>query len=249
MNCLRAEELLSDYRDGELHELLRRELEAHLVTCADCPRLAEALGEVVELLHATRARLAPPEMEPAADLAARAAAAALAAGRRAPAAPRWRAVLPARLQMMAAGIAIFATATVLAGRTALERRWPQRLVSGAATAGVQVLEHKDRALEDLRVLRVIVGATFEGRVDRVTERVDDYRRLLERRRSATPRTAAPSSGTHEGDLPGAGPRAPGAGAGTASPSPVSAAGSWDWAAHAGQASFPNRARLQDVREG
>lgn len=242
MNCLRAEELLSDYQEGELHELLRRELEGHLATCPDCPRLAAALGEVLHLLHATRARLAPPEIEPASDLAARAAAAALAAGRKAPAPSRWRGVLPARLQTMAAGIAIFATATVLAGRTAMEKRWPQRLVSEAATAGVHVIERKDRAVEDLRMLRVIVGATFEGRVDRVTERVDDYRRLLERRRSAAPGTTAPTSGTHE-------PPAPGAGAGAASPRPVSAAGFAEWAAGAAGAYYSNRASAGNVREG
>jgi anti-sigma factor RsiW len=186
VNCLRAEELLSDYREGELHEILRGELEAHLSSCAECPRLLAALDEVLGLLQVTRARLAPGEIEPAGGLAARAAEAALAAGRTASAPRRWRPVLPARVQTLAAGVAFFATATVLAGRTALERRWPQRLVSEAATAGVHVIERKDRALEDLRVLRVIVGATFEGRVDRMTERVDDYRRLLERRRSGSP---------------------------------------------------------------
>jgi putative zinc finger protein len=241
MNCLRAEELLSDYQEGELHELMRRELEAHLATCANCPPLAAALGEVLDLLRATRARLAAPEIDPAGDLAARVAEAAIRAGRTAPAAPRWRAVLPARLQTMAAGIAIFATATVMAGRTAMDRRWPQRLVSEAATAGVHVIERKDRALEDLRMLRVIVGATFEGRVDRVTERVDDYRRLLERRRSSTPGTAAPAS-----DRPQPEDRAPGAGAGAASPRPVSAAGFAEWTGHA---CFANCASTGNVREG
>lgn len=228
MNCLRAEELLSDYQEGELHELLRRELEGHLAACANCAPLAAALGEVLEALHATRARMVAPEIEPASDLAARAAAAALRAGPEAPAAPWWRAVRPGRLQSMAAGIAIFATATVMAGRTAMERRWPQRLVSEAATAGVHVMERKERALEDLRMLRVIVGATFEGRVDRVTERVDDYRRLLERRRAATP-AANPPPGSREEQAPGAGAESGGA-------RPVSA-------------SFPNRAGAEFVREG
>ena len=214
MNCLRAEELLSDYREGELHELLRRELEAHLQECADCPRLLAALDDVLETLHAARTRLGVPQVDPASDLATRAAAAALAAGRRAPT-QRWRSALPARVQTLAAGIAILATATALAGRTALERRWPQRLISEAATAGVHVIERKDRALEDLRMLRVIVGATFEGRASRVTERVDDYRRLLERRRAASPATGAAPSGHEE--------RAPSPGVGAASPRPVSAA--------------------------
>jgi hypothetical protein len=37
-------------------------------------------------------------------------------------------------------------------------------------------------LEDCRILRVVVGAAIEGRLDRVSDRVEDYRRLLERRR-------------------------------------------------------------------
>ena len=45
-------------------------------------------------------------------------------------------------------------------------------------------ERKDRLVEDVRILRVVVGAAFEGRLDRVNDRVEDYRRLLERRRSA-----------------------------------------------------------------
>lgn len=220
MNCLRAEELFSDYIDGTLHDLLRRELDAHVASCAGCAPLLAALEDVVGVLHAVRARRTPPALEPAADLAARAAAAALAAGRT----PRrlgFRAVAPARLQTMAAGIALLATATVLAGRMALEHRWPQRLVSEAATAGVRVLERKDRAVEDLRLLRVVVGATFSGRVDRVTERVDDYKRLLERRRAATRPQGAPGASEE---------RPPAPGVGTASPRPVSAAEPAQWAA-------------------
>jgi hypothetical protein len=36
----------------------------------------------------------------------------------------------------------------------------------------------------VRILRVVVGAAFEGRLDRVNDRVEDYRRLLERRKNA-----------------------------------------------------------------
>jgi hypothetical protein len=204
VNCVRAEELLSDYREGDLHPLLRGELEAHLRTCSECAALLAALDDVLGLLHAARARIRPPEVEPSAGLAERAAQAALAAGRGDTRVRRWRGRLPARVQTLAAGIAIFATATVLVGRNAYERRWPQRMVSEAATMGVHVLERKDRALEDLRMLRVIVGATFEGRVDRVTERVDDYRRLLARRRAAPgPPSPAPKDGGQSLNRPGA----------------------------------------------
>jgi anti-sigma factor RsiW len=221
VNCLRAEELFSDHLDGTLHELLRRELDGHVAACDRCAPLLAALEDVVGVLHAARARQAPPPLEPAHDLAARAAAAALAAGRRAPRPGGWRAAVPARLQTMAAGLALLGTATVLAGRMALEHRWPQRLVSEAATAGVRVIERKDRALEDLRLLRVVVGATFSGRVDRVSERVDDYKRLLERRRAATRPQGAPGTSDER-------PPAPGVGA--ARPRPVSAAEPAHWAA-------------------
>lgn len=236
MICARAEELLSDYRGGDLHPVLRAELEAHLRTCADCPSLLDALDDVLGVLHAARDRRLGPEIEPAADLAARAAQAALARGREAGRARSWLA-FPGRAPTLAAGIALFATATVIAGRTAIEHRWPQRLVSEAATTGVHLIERKDRAVEALRMLRVIVGATFAGRVDRVSERVDDYRRLLERRRSSP----AP-----DGGAPGRDERGPSPGAGAASPGPVSAAEPADWAAAAFAEPGPARERTRGM---
>jgi hypothetical protein len=45
------------------------------------------------------------------------------------------------------------------------------------------------------VLRVVVATAFEGRVDRVNDRVDDYRKLLEqRRRQAAPERKGSSAG-------------------------------------------------------
>ena len=46
------------------------------------------------------------------------------------------------------------------------------------------MERKDRIVEDVRILGVVLGAAFEGRIERVNERVEDYRRLLDRRRPA-----------------------------------------------------------------
>ena len=51
-----------------------------------------------------------------------------------------------------------------------------------SNATVYLVERKDRLVEDLRLLRVVVSTAFEGRLDRVNDRVDDYRRLLERRK-------------------------------------------------------------------
>ena len=58
-----------------------------------------------------------------------------------------------------------------------------RLLERASNAGVYLLERKDRLMEDVHILRVVVSAAFEGRMDRVNDRVEDYRRLLERRRT------------------------------------------------------------------
>jgi len=56
-----------------------------------------------------------------------------------------------------------------------------RLAQRVSSVGMYVAEKKDHLVEDFRMLRVVVGTAFEGRVDRVNDRVEDYRRLLERR--------------------------------------------------------------------
>ena len=48
------------------------------------------------------------------------------------------------------------------------------------------MERKDRLLEDVRVLGVVLSTAFEGRIERVNERVNDYKRLLERRKASPP---------------------------------------------------------------
>jgi len=183
MTCTRAEELLADYCAGDLPAgPLRSELEAHLASCSACRALAAALDDVLALLRAARDPMSARLLEPPPGLAERAAGAALRAGRVAGRA--WSRGLPRRVQGLAAALALLATGAVWAGHGAFDRQLPQRLVRRAATAGVRLIERKDRAVEDLRVLRVTVAATFAGRVDTVSERVDDYRRLLERRRAA-----------------------------------------------------------------
>ena len=61
-------------------------------------------------------------------------------------------------------------------------RAAQRLVGQTVTAGSSLMERKDRLVEDVRILGVVLGTAFEGRLERVNERVEDYRRLLDRRR-------------------------------------------------------------------
>ena len=175
MDCQRAEELLSDRLEGSLHPILGAELEAHLAGCEACLELRGALAEVVEALRSA------PEFEAPAGLAERAAHAARTRPR--PIAIRPAIVLPQWLNAAAAGFALIALGTALAV-VGPERgaRAAQRLVGQTVTAGSSLMERKDRLLEDVRVLGVVLSTAFEGRIERVNERVNDYKRLLERRK-------------------------------------------------------------------
>jgi len=187
LDCQRAEELLSDHLEGALHEILRAEVEGHLARCAECRALREALGDVVEALRAF------PELAAPAGLAERAAAAARA--RSGALVVRPAIVLPPWVHAAAAGFALIALGTVLMV-VGPERptRAAQRLVGQTMTAGSSLLERKDRLVEDVRILGVVLGTAFEGRLERVNERVEDYRRLLDRRRAAPDRDSKRGSG-------------------------------------------------------
>jgi hypothetical protein len=66
-------------------------------------------------------------------------------------------------------------------------------VNRTARAGAYLAERKDHLVEDFRLLRVVIATAFEGRLDRVNDRVEDYRRLIERRREV-PAAPPPGSG-------------------------------------------------------
>ncbi len=178
LDCARAEELFSDHLEGALDKAVGDALEVHLSGCARCRELLDALGSVLDVLHAEES------IEPAADLARRVADAALRARR----APAWRRLVPpgwspqVRIYALAAGLALVSTGAVFLARAVSSEGAPARLVAKAASTGAYIAERKDRLVEDLRALRVVVATAFEGRVDRMNGRVDDYRRLLERRR-------------------------------------------------------------------
>ena len=159
LDCARAEELLSDHLEGVLDPLLARELDEHLRSCAGCRALREALAEVLAA-RVARAAIVDAQQRRVAALTPR---------------------LPAWLQAVAAGLSILTTVGILIAQGGTARA-AGRLVERTASAGTYVLEKKDRLLEDFRILRVVVGAAIEGRLDRVSDRVEDYRRLLERRR-------------------------------------------------------------------
>jgi hypothetical protein len=91
--------------------------------------------------------------------------------------------VPFAVQAVAAALALVVTAGLVmaAGSTPGAPARP-RFGRRIADATVYVVERKDRLIEDFRLLRVVVSTAFEGRLDRVNDRVDDYRRLLEQRK-------------------------------------------------------------------
>lgn len=201
MDCARARELLSDQLDGSLDPLLARDLEAHLAACAECRALREALGEVVEALKSY------PVLEPPVGLAERAAALALARPKAAAARRRWPDLgLPVGLQVLAAALALAVTGVVLLAA------WPgARVKERTLNAGAYLWERKERVVEDFRFLRVVVSTAFEGRLDKVNDRMDDYRKLLgkrrateqEQKRSGPPKSDAESvRSARRADIPG-----------------------------------------------
>jgi anti-sigma factor RsiW len=181
MLCQRAEELFSDHHEANLAEPLRSELERHLEECEDCRRLHQALAEVVEALRSD------PAVEPPAGLAARAATAALARARptRRPGSgrgsPGWRRSV-STLPIAATLILGLSTAFVAGSSTPRPLGIPERWTQRTQNAREYLLERTECLVEDVRILRVEIATAFEGRLDRVNARLDDYRRLLEEKR-------------------------------------------------------------------
>ncbi|HUL80010.1 MAG TPA: zf-HC2 domain-containing protein [Vicinamibacteria bacterium] len=177
MDCPRAEELFSDHLEGTLHPILRAELESHLEGCAACRTLRGAFAEAVQALHAF------PEVDAPSGLAERVARAAVVRPRAVVVRPAI--VLPSWFQAAAAGVALIVLGTILAVvGPEKPTRAAQRLVGQTLTAGNSLRERKDRLVEDVRLLGVVLGTAFEGRLERVNERVEDYRRLLDRKHPA-----------------------------------------------------------------
>jgi hypothetical protein len=178
LDCARSEALLSDWLGKTLEPGVESALDAHLGGCERCRALAEAVGDVVDALQSY------PAVEPATDLAERAATAALASQRASRGRRPWTTLrlpdlgLPAGLQVLAAAVAL-----VVTGMALLAATQSSRIREGTLNAEAYLSERKDRVFEDFRLLRVVVTTAFEGRLDRMNDRVDDYRRLLEKRRA------------------------------------------------------------------
>ena len=184
LNCSEAEPLLSEALEGELDDAVRAELRAHVTSCPSCRELRDALAEVVAALREY------PEVAPSAGLADRVAAASFrqARGRGLhPTAAGRTAHWPAWAQPLAAGLALVAVGGfLLTSRSEAPARAAARIADTTVDTGVFLTERKDRLVEDVRVLRVVIQSSFEGPLERVNERVLDYRRQLERRRSGRP---------------------------------------------------------------
>jgi anti-sigma factor RsiW len=179
MDCNRARDLFSDHLDGALDPSLKGQLHEHLVTCPSCSALRAAFGEVVDTLRTT------PELPVPLGLVDR----VVEATRRLPR-PGFRAPrMPLWMQAAAAALALAVTGLVLLASQPESRTSLVRFKERAVRYGVYVAERKDRAVEELRLLRVVFGTAFEGRVDRVNERVEDYRQLLEKRRASEAETS------------------------------------------------------------
>jgi anti-sigma factor RsiW len=178
LDCARVEELLSDHVEGALDPILEADVRAHIEECDQCLELRAALREVIDALRETA------EAVPSGDLAARAAEAALRAARgrtRRIGLPSFTGLPPWVLATAAVLALALSTGLVTASGGKGPLGGPSRIAQRVSAAGVYAAERKDRLVEDFRVLRVLVGTAFEGRVDRVNDRVEDYRRLLERR--------------------------------------------------------------------
>lgn len=183
MNCEQARDLFSDLRDGSLHAGAREGIEDHLTGCLECRQLMEAFGEAMEAL----ARF--PEIEPPLDLAERVVEATLA-GRSAVVALVFRRPtrgllsLPGWIRSIAAALAIATSGTLLlvTREAQVLSRTASRLGTRAMNMGVHMVERQERLVEDVRGLPSLVGSAVSGRMERVGDRVEDYKRYLERRR-------------------------------------------------------------------
>jgi hypothetical protein len=191
LDCARAEELFSDHREGMLPAPLRGDLERHLESCERCRALLAAITDVLDVLRA------PLDLDPSASLAQRVAQASWKAAQQATVVPFRKAMrLPAQVQTLAAGLALFSTAAFLLLQSAPPQptRVAGRVKERTVNAAVFVQERSVRLLEDLRMLRVVIATAFEGRVERVNDRVDDYKRLLEKRRQHSPESRESQAG-------------------------------------------------------
>jgi anti-sigma factor RsiW len=190
-DCEACEERLPDLVDGSLGPVMAGEVRRHLESCAACSSLHAALVAVTAELRRHR-----PASTDDARLAAAVAARSFRRKRRAadlwPLAPErggppWRIQIASGVLSLAVTGAVFVFSSVAHGAGSA----PLRALRSVNESATDFRSRTDSWMEDIRLVRVLVATAFEGRLDRVQEQVEDYRRLLERRRRAVQPTASP----------------------------------------------------------
>jgi hypothetical protein len=186
MNCAACEERLPDLLDDTLGAVIADEVRRHLDTCDSCTGLHRSLVAVSEELRRARpavtvdaalaalvARRSYPRMRRLADLWP------FAPER---GGPPWRVQVASALLSLIVTGAVFAWSSVAHGAASA----PVRALRSVNATATDFRSRTDSWMEDIRLVRVLVSTAFEGRLDRVQEQVEDYRRMLERRRQAQP---------------------------------------------------------------
>ncbi len=181
MDCKGAEELFSESVEGTLAGARRAELDEHLARCPACRTLRDTVREVRAILMET------PAVDAPADLVER--VVEFSSRRRKGTSARSRIGLAwsRRLRLAAAAVLLLSGLASLLPNNPVSRSVDsRRLATRAVNLGMQLAEKKDRLVEDLRMLKALASTALQGRVERVNESVDDYRKLLEQRRSGQP---------------------------------------------------------------
>jgi predicted anti-sigma-YlaC factor YlaD len=170
MNCHRAQELFSDFRDRSLAPPLAQDVAAHLTACPECDDLYRAFCDVADALGSM------PVPAPRDELTAK----LIATPRRTTSRrePTTGTARPARLVAAASWLAVAAVlATVMVVRppelaTDLPRTASRTAVDVYGFA-LQSYHRAERWLADFNVLRMTVVVAFEDRIDQINERLRD----------------------------------------------------------------------------
>jgi hypothetical protein len=185
-DCLACEERLPDLADDVLGIVVRGEVERHLEGCPLCRALRDALETTSHELAAGRPDPAPrPGL--AREIARRTWRRPLTLAALWPASPE-RGGPPWRVQGLAAGMSLFVSTFIYVGALALHDPGsaPARAYRTVNRNAAALRSQGDEWLEDIRLVRVLVSTALGGRLDRVQEQVEDYRRLMEKRRKTQP---------------------------------------------------------------
>lgn len=180
MNCRRSQELMSDFVEGTLAPLLRRELETHLASCIECRELLSSLQEVMvslqsfqvpgpsERLTALVLERSRPLLQSARDQAREMMEEDPFSG------PSfWRTA-----SSWLAAAAVLA-AVLIWHPPELVENWSRRVSQTAHQTysfGIRSYHRTERWIEELNVLRMTVEVAFENRLDRLNERLRDLER-------------------------------------------------------------------------